>query len=68
MTEADALPGSNQGSCTPDNLSKEIQIHGVPLAGVGGRLEPLPIVLLPQAGEVSFDDMIEHDWQHCSLQ
>lgn len=68
MTEANALPGSHQGSCTPDNLSEEIQIHGVPLAGVSSRLEPLPIMLLPKAREVSFDDMIEHDWQHCSLQ
>ena len=39
----------------------------MPLAGVRSLLKAVTIVLLPQAREVAFDDMVEHDRQHLGL-
>ena len=67
MAEANTLPGSYHCSCASDYLSEEVQIHGVPLTGLCS-LQAVTIVLLPQAREVCFDDVVEHDRQHVGLE
>ena len=49
------------------SVPEEVQVHGMPLAGVGCISQAVPVMLCPDAGEVGFDNMVQHDGKHLCL-